>query len=81
MGYKYGTKTKFLRKDIVRDNPYDKRIMEVALFNSEKYWAEANETKYSPTRNAAHKSRARFVSIKKLKKAIAWSSILCTLTT
>ncbi len=42
INYKLGTKNKFIKKDIVRDNQNDKRVLEIALWSSEKYWAEAN---------------------------------------
>jgi len=80
INYKYGTKNKFFKKDIIKDNVNDKKTLEIALWSSEKYWAEASETKYSPNRNPSHKSRARFVAIKKLKRAITWSNTLCAIT-
>ncbi len=70
MGIKYGTKTKFIKKDIMKEKSNDIKTLQVALYNCEKYWAEANETKYSITRKQSQKSRSRFFAIKKLKKAI-----------
>ena len=34
INYKFGTKTKFLKKDIVKDNINDKRILDIALYYS-----------------------------------------------
>jgi signal recognition particle subunit SRP68 len=34
MNYKFGTKNKFFKKDIVKDNIGDKKILDVALWNS-----------------------------------------------
>jgi signal recognition particle subunit SRP68 len=42
VNYKLGTKNKFLKKDIVKDMGNDKKILEIVLWTSEKYWAEAN---------------------------------------
>lgn len=42
MQYKFGNRTKFNKKDIVNDKIEDKRILQVTLFNCEKYWASAN---------------------------------------
>jgi signal recognition particle subunit SRP68 len=76
MGVKFGTRMKFVKKDIAKERPDDNKILQVLLFNAEKNWAYANETKYSITRKASQKSRARFFSIKKLKKAVEWASRL-----
>lgn len=42
MDYKYGNRTKFVKKDIALDKAEDKRILQVGLFMAEKYWAYAN---------------------------------------
>lgn len=43
MNYKYGNKVKFdKKKNIVQDKINDSRILQVALFKVEKYWAWAN---------------------------------------
>jgi hypothetical protein len=76
MGCKLGNKTKFIKKDIIKEKSNDHKILQIALYNSEKYWAQSNETKYSSNRKTSQKSRARFYSIKKLKKAIQWSNQL-----
>lgn len=34
MEYKYGNRTKFVKKDITIDKSEDKRILQIALFNS-----------------------------------------------
>lgn len=34
MNYKLGTKNKFIKKDILKDNSGDKKILDVALWNS-----------------------------------------------
>ena len=48
---KYGNRTKFVRRDIVGDNYNDNRVMQVLLFHVEKFWAEANECKFTAGRN------------------------------
>ena len=68
-----GTKTKFIRKDIVKEKPNDSKTLQLILFNAEKNWAFANETKLSQSRKASQKARARFYSIKKLKRALFWA--------
>jgi len=78
MGVKFGTKMKFIRKDILKEKPDDSKILQVLLFNAEKNWAFANETKFSANRKASQKSRARFYSIKKLAKAVEWAKKLET---
>lgn len=47
MDYKYGSRTKFVKKDITADRPDDKRILQIAMFSCEKYWAYANECKFN----------------------------------
>lgn len=42
MDYKYGNRTKFIKKDITADRPDDKRILQIAMFSTERYWAYAN---------------------------------------
>lgn len=42
MQYKYGNRTKFIKKDVTVDKTDDKRVLQIALFNSERYWAYAN---------------------------------------
>lgn len=42
MHYKYGNKTKFNKKDITEDKAEDQRVLQVALYTSEKYWGYAN---------------------------------------
>jgi hypothetical protein len=76
MSIKYGNKTKFTKKDVLKEKPNDLKILQVLLFNSEKNWAFANETKFSQTRKASQKSRARFFAIKKLRKALIWAKKL-----
>lgn len=73
MGVKLGNKSKFIRRNIVKEKPNDSKILQIVLFNAEKNWASANETKFSQTRKPSQKSRARFCSIKKLKKALLWA--------
>lgn len=73
MGIKYGTKTKFVRRDILKEKPQDPKVLQFLLFQAEKNWALANETKFSAMRKASQKSRARFYSIKKLSKALEWA--------
>lgn len=34
MEYKYGNRTKFIKKDITTDKAEDKRVLQIALFNS-----------------------------------------------
>lgn len=34
MEYKYGNRTKFIKKDITIDKAEDKRVLQIALFNS-----------------------------------------------
>lgn len=76
MSIKHGNKTKFLRKDYLKERPNDSKTLQLLLFNAEKNWAAANETKFSQQRKASQKSRARFVSIKKLRKALGWTKQL-----
>ena len=76
LGIKMGNKNKYLPKDVIKERPNDARTLQVLLFNAEKNWALSNETKFSQARKASQKSRARFVSIKKLKRAIEWASKL-----
>lgn len=76
LGLKLGNKTKFIRKDLVKEKPNDSKTLQILLFNAEKNWAFANETKFSQTRKPSQKSRARFFSIKKLKKALEWTGQL-----
>ena len=71
-----GNKNKYLPKDVIKERPNDARTLQVLLFNAEKNWALSNETKFSQARRASQKSRARFVSIKKLKRAIEWANKL-----
>lgn len=73
LGIKHGNKTKFIRKDYVKERPSDSKTLQLLLFNAEKNWAAANETKFSQLRKPSQKSRARFFSIKKLKKALGWA--------
>ena len=68
-----GTKTKFIRKDVVKEKPNDSKTLQLILFNAEKNWAFANETKLSQSRKASQKARARFYSINKLKRALFWA--------
>lgn len=42
MDYKYGNRTKFVKKDIMADKQTDKKILQVGLFMCEKYWAYAH---------------------------------------
>lgn len=42
MDYKYGNRTKFNKKDITTDKADDKKILQIALFSAQKYWAFAN---------------------------------------
>lgn len=42
MNYKYGNRTKFIKKDITQDHPNDKKTLYIAMFNAERYWAAAN---------------------------------------
>jgi signal recognition particle subunit SRP68 len=42
LDYKYGSRTKFIKKDITHDKSEDKRILQIAMFSCEKYWAYAN---------------------------------------
>ena len=71
-----GNKNKYLPKDVMKEKPDDSRTLQVLLFNAEKNWALANETKFSQARKASQKSRARFVSTKKLRRAIEWAGKL-----
>ncbi len=34
MGIKYGTKTKYIRKDILKDHTEDCKILQLVLFNA-----------------------------------------------
>jgi signal recognition particle subunit SRP68 len=34
MGIKYGTKTKFIKKDIIKEKQNDSKILQIALFNA-----------------------------------------------
>lgn len=34
MNYKLGTKTKFIKKDIIKDRHNDSKILQIALFNA-----------------------------------------------
>ena len=54
MHYKYGNKTKFNKKDITVDKAEDQRVLQVALFSSEKYWGFANECKFTQTIKQEH---------------------------
>jgi signal recognition particle subunit SRP68 len=76
LGIKYGTKMKFIKKDITKEYAHDSKILQVLLFNAEKNWALANETKFSTARKPSQKSRARFFSIKKYAKALEWAKKL-----
>jgi signal recognition particle subunit SRP68 len=73
LGLKLGNKTKFIRKDFVKEKPNESKTLQLLLFNAEKNWAFANETKFSQIRKPSQKSRARFFSAKKLKKALDWT--------
>ncbi len=42
MQYKYGNRTKFIKKDVTVDKSDDKRVLQIALFSCERYWAYAN---------------------------------------
>ena len=68
MQFKYGNRTKFNRKDITEDKADDKRVLQVALYTCERYWAFANECKFNQSikqehvyclsfRNSGHVSR------------------------
>lgn len=76
MEYKYGNRTKFIKKDITIDKSEDKRVLQIALFNSQKYWAFANECKFNQTMKKANKLRAKFMAVKKFKRAHEWSQKL-----
>lgn len=76
MNIKYGTKTKFIRKDVLKEKSHDPKVLQFLLFQAEKNWALANETKFSTMRKPSQKSRGRFYSIKKLTKALQWAQKL-----
>jgi len=76
MAVRLGTKNKFIHKDLLREKPNDARTLQLLLFNADKNWSIANETKFSQARKQSQKSRARFVSIKKLTRAVNWASKL-----
>lgn len=76
MQIKHGNKTKFIHKNYIKERPTDAKTLQLLLFNAERNWAAANETKFSQQRKASQKSRARFVSVKKLKKALGWAKQL-----
>jgi signal recognition particle subunit SRP68 len=42
LGIKHGNKTKFVRKDYVKEKPNDSKTLQLLLFNAEKNWASAN---------------------------------------
>lgn len=67
---------KFVKRDIAKEKPDDSKILQILLFNAEKNWAFASESKFSATRKASQKSRARFYAIKKLVKAVQWAKKL-----
>jgi signal recognition particle subunit SRP68 len=73
LGIKHGSKTKFVKRDYLKERPTESKTLQVLLFNAEKNWAAANETKFSQQRKASQKSRARFVSVKKLRRALCWA--------
>lgn len=54
MQYKYGNRTKFLKKDVTVDKANDQRVLQVALYSCEKYWAYANECKFAQTIKQEH---------------------------
>lgn len=47
MDYKYGNRTKFIKKDVMVDKQADKKILQVGLFMCEKYWAYGHESKFN----------------------------------
>jgi hypothetical protein len=47
MQYKLGNRTKFIKKDVTVDRPDDKRVLQIALFSCERYWAHAHECKFN----------------------------------
>ena len=49
INFKYGNRTKFNKKDVVEEKSNDKRSLQIALFNAEKYWAYASEQKFVQT--------------------------------
>lgn len=73
LAIKHGNKTKFVRRDYLKERPNDSKTLQLLLFNAEKNWAAANETKFSQLRKPSQKSRARFFAIKKLRKALGWT--------
>ncbi len=80
LGIKHGNKTKFVKRDYLKEKPHDSKTLQLLLFNAEKNWAAANETKFSQQRKPSQKSRARFVSVKKLRRALWWTRqlrVLC----
>ena len=54
MEYKFGNKTRFVKKDITVDRADDKRILQIALYSCEEYWAYANECKFAQTIKQEH---------------------------
>jgi signal recognition particle subunit SRP68 len=73
INYKYGTKNKHIKKDIASEKGNDKKILQILLFFAEKFWAYGNECKITSTLKKHQNSRARFLAIKKLKRAYQWS--------
>lgn len=73
LGIKHGNKTKFVKRDYLKERPQDSKTLQLLLFNAEKNWAAANENKFSQQRKTSQKSRARFVSVKKLRRALWWT--------
>lgn len=76
LAIKHGNKTKFVRRDYLRERPEDSKTLQLLLFSAEKNWAAANETKFSQQRKPSQKSRARFFAVKKLRKAVGWAQQL-----
>lgn len=56
MNYKYGNRTRFNKKDITVDKANDKRTLQIALFSTEKYWANASELKFAQSIKQEHVS-------------------------
>ena len=61
---------------MIKDKHNDQRLLQTVLFHAEKYWAWANEAKFSQSHKPSQKSRIRFFSAKKLRKAWLWSKKL-----
>lgn len=76
MQYKYGNRKHFVKKDIAVDKQNDKRVLQVAIFSCERYWAYANQCKFNQSIKQSNKLRAKFMAVKKFRKAHIWSQKL-----